>query len=85
MGLESHEAIAEQVADALLDGLGLEHLQRYRSRMLSVTSEQARAIAPEISPARDGALLIVVGEADKARKALAGLGPIEVRQLEEFG
>jgi zinc protease len=85
MGLESHEAIAEQVADALLDGVGLEHLQRYRSRILGVTAEQARSIAPEISPAKDGAQLIVVGEADAARKALAGLCPVEVRQLEEFG
>jgi zinc protease len=85
MGLESHEAIAEQIADAILDGVGLEHLSRYRSRMLAVTAEQVRAIAPEISPAREGALLIVVGEADVARKALAGLCPVEVRQLEEFG
>jgi zinc protease len=85
MGLESHEAIAEQIADAILDGLGVEHLARYRSHLLAVTAEQARAIAPEISPAREGALLIVVGEAEAARKALAGLCPVEVRQLEEFG
>ena len=29
-------------------------------------------------------LLIVVGEADAARRALNGLCPVEVRQLEEF-
>jgi zinc protease len=84
LGLESHEAIAEQIADALLDGIGLDHLAKYRSRVLAVTAEQVRSVAPEISPAGDGALLIVVGEADAARKALAGLCPIEVRHLEEF-
>ena len=85
LGLESHEALAEQIADALLDGLGLEHLKTYRSRVLAVTSAQAREMAAELSPARDGALLIVVGEAEASRRALDGLCPIEVRQLEEFG
>src|SRR5581483_2097161 len=42
LGLESHEALAEQVADALLDGVGLDHLRLYRSRVLGVTAEQAR-------------------------------------------
>jgi zinc protease len=84
LGLESHEALAEQVADALLDGLGLEHLTKYRSRIVGVTAAQAKAIAPQISPARGGALLIVVGEAENARAALSGLCPVEVRSLEEF-
>lgn len=84
LGLESHEALAEQIADALLDGLGLEHLKTYRSRVLAVTAQQAREMASELSPAREGALLVVVGEADSARKSLDGLCPIEVRQLEEF-
>ncbi len=84
LGLESHEAIAEQIADALLDGIGLDHLAKYRSRVLAVTAEQVCSVAREISPAGDGAQLIVVGEADAARKALAGLCPIEVRHLEEF-
>src|SRR6202171_44631 len=84
LGLESHEAIAEQIADALLDGIGLEHLLKYRSRVLAVTPEQARTVAPDISPAGEAAQLIVVGEADAARKALAGLCPVEVRHLEEF-
>jgi zinc protease len=85
LGLESHEALAEQIADALLDGLGLEHVKTYRSRVLAVTAAKARAMAAELSPAREGALLIAVGEADVARKALDGLCPIDVRQLEEFG
>ena len=84
LGLESHEALAEQVADALLDGVGLDHLARYRSRVLAVTVDQARTIAPELSPAREGAQLIVVGEAEAARRALNGLCPVDVRQLDEF-
>ena len=84
LGLESHEALAEQVADALLDGIGLDHLAKYRSRVMAVTPEQSRSIAAELSPARPGAQLIVVGEAEVARRALNGLCPVEVRQLEEF-
>jgi len=84
LGLESLEALAEQISDALLDGLGLEHLTTYRNRVLGVTVPQARTMAAELSPAREGALLIVVGEADAARKALNGLCPLDVRQLEEF-
>ena len=84
LGLESHEALGEQIADALLDGLGLEHLKTYRSRVLAVAPEPAREMAAELSPARDGALLIAVGDADAARSALDGLCPVEVRQLEEF-
>ena len=84
LGLESHEALAEQVADAILDGIGLDHLAKYRSRVLAVTLDQARSIAAELSPSRPGAQLIVVGEADMARRGLDGLCPVEVRQLEEF-
>jgi zinc protease len=84
LGLESHEALAEQVADALLDGIGLDHLRKYRSRMLAVTADQAREMAADLSPARDGHLLVVVGESDQARRALDGLCPLELRQLDEF-
>ena len=83
--LESHEAIAEQIADVLLDGRGLDHLSQYRSRILGVTADRARSMAAELSPARPGALLVVVGDADVAQRALNGLCPIEVKHLEEFG
>jgi zinc protease len=85
LGLESHEALAEQIADALLDGTGLDHLAKYRSRVFAVSADAAREAAAELSPARDGAQLVVVGDAEVARKALADLCPIEVRQLEEYG
>ena len=72
------------MADAILDGIGLDHLAKYRSRVLAVTLDQARSIAADLSPSRPGAQLIVVGEADMARRGLDGLCPVEVRQLEEF-
>jgi zinc protease len=84
LGLESHEALAEQVADSLLDGLGLSHLTSYRQRVLEVTPEGAREMAAQLSPARDGALLIVVGDGENAQKQLDGLCPLELRKLEEF-
>jgi zinc protease len=85
LGLESHEALAEQVADSLLDGLGLSHLTSYRQSVLAVTSEGAREMAAALSPAKDGAQIVVVGDADNALRALEGLCPLEVRKLEEFG
>jgi zinc protease len=85
LGLESHEALAEQIADALLDGLGLSHLTTYRQRVLAVTQEGAREMAAQCSPVKPGAQLIVVGDADNAQKALEGLCPLEIRQLEDFG
>ncbi|HEY2028791.1 MAG TPA: pitrilysin family protein [Myxococcales bacterium] len=84
LGIESHEALAEQVADAILDGLGLSHLTSYRQRMLAVTPEGAREAAAALSPARDGALIIVVGDGETAQRALEGLCPVEVRPLDEF-
>jgi zinc protease len=84
LGLESNEALAEQVADALLDGLGLEHLATYRSRVAAVTAVQARDAAAQLSPARDGTQIFVVGDGDVGRKALADLCPVDVRPIEEL-
>ncbi|MFL5442327.1 MAG: M16 family metallopeptidase [Myxococcales bacterium] len=83
LGLESHEALAEQISDALLDGVGLNHLLAYRTRIAGVTAEAARAAARDLSPARDGAQIVVVGDGDSSRKALAGLCPVDVRPIEE--
>ena len=85
LGLESHEALAEQIVDALLDGTGLDHLAKYRSRVLGVTKEAAGAAARDLSPARDGAQIIVVGDEGVARGCLEGLCSVDVRTLEEFG
>ncbi len=84
LGLESNEALAEQVADALLDGLGLDHLATYRSRVSAVTAAQARDAAAQLSPAREGTQLIVVGDGEVGRKALTDLCPVEVRPIEEL-
>ena len=83
LGLESHEALAEQISDSLLDGVGLEHLVSYRSRIGAVTAEAARAAASDLSPARDGARIVVVGDGEVGRKALGGLCPVDVRPIEE--
>jgi zinc protease len=82
-GLEGHESIAENVSDVILDGLGLAHLATYRSRIAAVTVEAARDAAAALSPAREGAQLVVVGDAEVATRALAGLCPVETRQLDE--
>ena len=82
--LQGLEALAEQVSDSVLDGTGLESIEHYRSIITSVTAEQARAAARELSPAREGAQIVIVGDAAVAQKALEGICPVEVRPIEEF-
>jgi zinc protease len=81
-GLESHEALAENVSDCILDGLGLDHLATYRSRIAAVSAEAALAAARDLSPARPGAQIVVVGDRDIASRALADLCPIDFAELE---
>jgi zinc protease len=81
-GLESHEALAENVSDCILDGLGLDHLATYRSRIVAVSPEAALAAARDLSPARPGAQIVVVGDRDVASRALADLCPIDFAELE---
>lgn len=83
-GLESHEALAERVADSVLDGIGLDRLRTYRSRVLATTVEEVRRAAAALSPAREGAQLVVVGDGEVAQRALEGLCPVEVRPLDAF-
>ena len=83
LGLESHEPLAEQISDALLDGVGLEHLISYRTRIAAVTAEAARASAKDLSPAREGARIVVVGDGEVGRKAISGLCPVDVRPIDE--
>ena len=84
LGLESNEALAEQVADAILDGLGLDHLASYRSRIAAVTAAQARQAAEQLSPARDGTQIVVVGDGEVGRKALTDICPVDVRPIEDL-
>jgi hypothetical protein len=48
-----------------------------------VTAEAARAAARDLSPAPDGAQIVVVGDGEVARKALSGLCPVDVRPIDE--
>jgi hypothetical protein len=50
-----------------------------------VIAAPSKTAAKDVTPARDGALMIVVGDAEVAKKALGDLCPVEIRQLEEFG
>jgi zinc protease len=84
-GLEGHEALAEQLADAVLDETGLQRLETYRSSILAAAPEEVLAVASRLSPARPGAQIILVGDAEVAQQALAGLCAVEVVPLEQFG
>ena len=64
--------------------MGLDHLPTYRSRIAAVTAAQAREAAEQLSPARDGAQIVVVGDGEVGRKALADICPVDVRPIEEL-
>ncbi len=49
-----------------------------------MTAAQAREAAAQLSPARDGAQIVVVGDGEVGRKALADLCPVDVRPIEEL-
>jgi zinc protease len=82
--LQGLEALAEQVSDAVLDDTGLEQIEKYRSQISAVTLAQAKASARALSPARDGAQIVIVGDAAVAGRALEGICPFVVKPLEEF-
>ena len=82
--LQGLEALAEQVSDALLDETGFEAIETYRSQITAGTAEQAKAAAAALSPARDGAPLIIVGDAAVAERALEGVCPVVVKAIDAF-
>jgi zinc protease len=83
LGLESHEAVAEQISDSLLDGVGLGHLQTYRTRITAASDEAVRQAAADLSPARDGAQIVMVGDGEVGRKALSEICPVDVHPIDE--
>jgi zinc protease len=75
--LETHEQVAEKIADLRLYGLGVEEVTHYAERIRAVGAEACRAVARRWFPLRDG-VIVAVGPAKAVARALERFGPVKV-------
>jgi len=80
---ETNEAVAGALAEIRLFQLGDDWVERYRERLLQVTVEEARRVARKYILAEPPAI-VVVGNADKVKKQLSGLGPLSVMEVSQL-
>jgi len=77
MKFETRSQVAQKILQAELHGLGLEYLSAYPKRISAVTLEEiARTARTHLHPQR--MLAVVVGRAEKFRRAFEELGPVEM-------
>jgi zinc protease len=77
LSIETHEQVAEKLADVQLYGLSLEDVTSYRERVRAVTAQQCRDVAQRHFPLARG-VIIAVGPAKQVAPALEQFGPITV-------
>ncbi|MBI5071241.1 MAG: insulinase family protein [Deltaproteobacteria bacterium] len=77
LSLETHEQVAERIADLRLYGLEVAEVTGYADRVQAVTAEDCRRVARAHFPGDDGAV-VAVGPARLLQKSLARFGPVEV-------
>ncbi|HEX8910148.1 MAG TPA: pitrilysin family protein [Anaeromyxobacteraceae bacterium] len=77
LSLETHDQVAERIADVKLYGLPLDEVTGYRERVRAVTAEQCRDVARRYFP-RTGGAVVVVGPARAVAPSLERYGPVKV-------
>jgi zinc protease len=77
LSLETHEQVAEKIADLRLYGLGVDDVTGYADRVRAVDAEACRAVARRWFPLQGG-VIVAVGPARKVAKALERFGPVTV-------
>jgi len=77
LSLETHDQVAERIADAKLYGIPLEEITGYRERVRAVTAAACREVARRHFPV-DRGVVVAVGPAKKIRGDLARFGPVKV-------
>jgi zinc protease len=77
LSLETHDQVAEKLADVKLFGVPLEDVTAYRERVRGVTTAACREVAGRHFP-HDGGVVIAVGPAKAIAPALERFGPVEV-------
>lgn len=77
LSLETHDQIAERLADLALYGLGDEEITEFRERVRAVTRDECRAVAQRYFPG-PRPLVVVVGPARSVAKPLERFGEVRV-------
>jgi zinc protease len=77
LSLETHDQLAEKLADLALYGLPDDEVSAFRERVRAVGAEAARDVARRYFPLRDR-VIVAVGPAGSVAKALARFGPVTV-------
>lgn len=77
LSMETHDQVADRLADAKLYGLSLDELTAYRERVRGVTAQQCREVARRCFPI-DGGVIVAVGPAERVAPALERFGPVRV-------
>jgi zinc protease len=77
LSLETHDQLAEKLADLALFGLSDEDVTRFPERIRAVDAAAAREAARRYFPLEQR-LVVAVGPARRIAKALGAFGPVEV-------
>jgi len=77
LSLETHDQVAEKIADMRLYGLGIDEVTEYRERVRAVTAAECRDVARATFPLQGGAV-VAVGPARQLARALERFGPVTV-------
>jgi zinc protease len=80
--LETNESVGAAIAETRLYGLGDDWIPGYRDRVRAVTRARASEAAARYLPVDEPAL-VVVGNAARVKKMLAGFGQVDVRPIAE--
>ncbi|MFP2932779.1 M16 family metallopeptidase [Pyxidicoccus sp. 3LG] len=80
---ETNESIAGSIAEARLNDLGDDWVEKFRDRLRAVTPKQAAAAAKKYAFAQPPTV-VVLGRAEEVKKQLKGLGPITVVPASEY-
>lgn len=78
LSLETHEQLAEKLADAWLYGFPLAQITEYAANIRAVTPEQCTSIARSWFPVDGRGAIVAVGRARDVAKQLQPFGPVEV-------
>ncbi|HEX7623381.1 MAG TPA: pitrilysin family protein, partial [Anaeromyxobacteraceae bacterium] len=77
LSLETHDQVAERIADMRLYGIPESEVTGYRERVRAVTAEECREVARRYFPLGKG-VVVAVGPARQVAAALERFGPVKV-------
>jgi zinc protease len=77
LSLETHDQVAEKIADLRLYGIDIDEVVSYRERVRAVGADDCREVARACFPL-DGGALVAVGPGRTLARALERFGPVTV-------